>query len=95
MTKKRKGTFKRVEQLLRQPQTVLLPLRIECTKTRAVIEGCIRILSYDENRILLQTADGAIGFEGECLRISRMAGGAALVCGKFSAVRFEEDTVCG
>ncbi len=94
--KRKRGVLKRAEQFFRQTATVIRPLRLECTANRrAVVEGCMRILEYDENRIVLQTAEGTLGFEGERLRISRMADDCALISGSFSAVLFEEGTVCG
>ncbi len=81
--------------LRKQVQSVLRPLRMEYTTRQAVIEGCVRILCYEQNRIVLQTTAGTLGFEGDALRICRMAGGAALVRGHIATVHIEEDTVCG
>lgn len=94
MAKKRRSVWKRAQRFLQQAETTFASLRIECTVAEAVVEGCVRVLEYDENRILLQTVEGTLGFEGERLRLCRMAGGAALVRGRFSAVRFEEAATC-
>lgn len=95
--KRRRNILKQAEGFFHLPEgSICRPLRLECTANRrAVVEGCTRILEYDENRILLETADGTLGFEGTELRVNRMAGGCALVSGKFSAVQFGEGAVCG
>ncbi len=86
---------KRNTALRKRVETVLRPLRVEYTVRQAVVEGCVRILCYDQNRIVLQTTAGTLGFEGDTLRICRMAGGAACICGQIATVHFEEDMVCG
>jgi len=95
--KRRKNILKRAEKLFHLPAgSICRPLRLECTANRrAVVEGCVRILEYDENRILLETAEGNLGFEGIGLRVNRMAGDCALVSGHIAAVLFEETAVCG
>lgn len=86
---------KRKAALRKRVETVLHPLRLEYTPRQAVVEGCVRVLCYDQNRIVLQTTAGTLGFEGDALRICRIAGGAAYVCGQIATVHFGEDTVCG
>lgn len=85
----------RKQAVRKQVQSVFRPLRMEYTPRQAVVEGCVRILCYDQNRIVLQTTAGTLGFEGDGLRICRMAGGAALVRGHIATVHVGEDTVCG
>ena len=76
-------------------QQFLHPMRLEYAAGRVVIEGCKRVLVYDQNRIVLQTADGRLGFEGDRLRICRLSGDTALLCGHIATIHLEGDTVCG
>lgn len=86
---------KRKAVLRKQVQTILHPLRLEYAARQAIVEGCVRILCYEQNRIVLQTTAGTLGFEGDALQIRRMADGVALVCGQIATLHIEEDTVCG
>ncbi len=88
--------MKKVKYALRKRvNSVLCPFRLEYSAQQAVVEGCIRVLCYDQNRIVLQTTAGTVGFEGDMLRICRMTDGAALVRGYIATVHIGEDTVCG
>ncbi len=81
--------------LQKRVNSFLCPFRLEYSARQAVAEGCVRVLCYDQNRIVLQTQAGTVGFEGDALRICRMADGAAVIRGHIATVHIGEDTVCG
>lgn len=82
---------KRLETALELPDgTLCRSFRIELSgNRRAVIEGCRRILQYDQNCIRLDTVEGALCFEGDCLRVNCLSGGSAVVTGQIATVGFE------
>ena len=86
---------KKTNALQKRIQTIWCPSRLEYATKQAVIEGCVRIKHYEQNRIVLQTTAGTLGFEGDGLRICRMADGIALVRGHIVTIHIEEDAVCG
>ena len=82
---------------MQSPQLLLYslyPSRLEYTARQAVVEGCMRIICYEQNRIILQTTAGTLGFEGDVLRICRMANGVALVRGHIATIHIGEDAIC-
>ncbi len=85
----------RKSRLQTQINTLFCPSRLEYAARQAVVEGCVRVLCYHQNRIVLQTTAGTFGFEGDGLRICRMANGVALVRGHIATMHVEEDAVCG
>lgn len=87
---KTKKLLKRVEHSLHMPQgTLCAALRMEFTANRKVIvEGYRRILQYDEQRILLDTAEGEVAFEGDALCVNCLSGSVASVSGHIATVSF-------
>ncbi len=81
---------KRLETALELPDgTLHRSLRMELSgNRRVVVEGCRRILQYDEDRIRLDTVEGAVCFEGEALRVNCLSGGSAVVTGCIVTVGF-------
>lgn len=84
---------KRLERALELPTgTLCASLRIEFSANRrAVIEGCRRVLRYDEDCIRLETVEGEISFEGERLCVNCLSGGSAVVTGRFVTVGFHDE----
>ncbi len=82
---------KRLETALELPDgTLCHSLRVEMSgNRRAAVEGCRRILQYDENCIRLDTVEGALRFEGDALRVNCLSGGNAVVTGQIATVGFE------
>jgi len=84
---------KRLEAALELPTgTLHRTLRLEISGNRqAIVEGCSRILQYDEDCIRMETVGGEIGFSGERLCVNGLSGGSAVVAGRFVTIRFEEE----
>lgn len=84
--------MRRMERTLRMPEgTLTRTLRMEFAgNRRVVVEGCRRILQYDEDRITLDTVEGAVAFEGELLCVNCLAGDSAVVSGGILTVSFKE-----
>ena len=80
----------RVEQALELPAGTLTGGgRLELTgNRRAVVEGCRRVLEYEEDRIRLQTEDGVVRFMGRDLCVNCLTDGCALVTGILLSVEF-------
>lgn len=92
MRKRKQKLLTRMEHTLRMPEgTLARTLRMEFTANRRVIvEGCRRILQYDEDRITLDTVEGEVTFEGDALCVNCLAGGSAAVSGHILSVSFSE-----
>lgn len=59
-----------------------------CGNRRVLVEGCRRVLEYEEDRIRLQTRDGVVRLLGRDLCVSRLSEGCALICGTVLSVEF-------
>ncbi len=69
--------------------TLCRALRMEFTgNRRIVVEGCLRILQYDEDRIRLHTVEGDVTFDGETLSVNCLMNGSAVVSGHIVTVSF-------
>ncbi len=92
MARKRRksGLAQRLETALELPDgTLHRALRAELSgNRRAVVEGCRRILQYDEDCIRLDTVEGVLCFEGETLRVNCLSAGGAVVTGRFVTIHF-------
>jgi sporulation protein YqfC len=93
MSTKRKGRVRRrLEQVMELPGGTLYPaLRMELSGNHtAVVEGCLRVLQYETCRIRLQTVQGDVSLEGDCLSLEQLEAGCAIVKGKFCTIGFSE-----
>lgn len=88
----RKRLARRLETALELPGgTLYRALRIEISGNRqAIVEGCGRVLRYDEDCIRLETVEGEISFEGENLCVNGLSGGSAVVTGRFVTIAFHD-----
>lgn len=89
---KKKRLLKQLEKTFCLPQGALSPiLRLEFTSNRDVIvEGCRRIMQYEEHRIRLETVEGLLTFEGDALCVNCLAGDKVSVSGYIVSVFFAE-----
>lgn len=91
LKRRRVRLAKRLETALELPEgTLYRSLRLELSGNKqAIVEGCRRILQYDEDCIRLDTVGGAVCFEGEALCVNCLSGGSAVVTGRFITVGFD------
>ncbi len=59
-----------------------------CGNRRVLVEGCRRVLDYEEDRICLQTDDGVIRFIGRELCVARLSAGCAILTGTVLSMEF-------
>ncbi len=87
---KQKQLLRHTERRLGMTEGMLCPvLCMEFTANRQVIaEGCRRVSEYDQNRIVLDTVEGAVAFEGDALCINALGGGKAQISGRILTVSF-------
>lgn len=80
----------RVEQALQLPAgTLTNDVRLELTgRRRAVIEGCRRILEYEDDTIRLDTPDGALRFMGQGLCMDCLTPTAVVITGTILSVEY-------
>lgn len=63
--------------------------RMELTgNRRAVVEGCRRVLEYEEDCIRLETEDGVVRFRGRDLCVNCLTDRCAVVSGTVLSVEF-------
>lgn len=55
---------------------------------RVVMEGCRRVLEYEEDCIQLETEDGVVRFMGQQLRVDCLITGCAVVTGTVLSLEF-------
>jgi sporulation protein YqfC len=71
--------------------TLYAALRMEFTANRrVVVEGYRRILQYEEHRIVLDTVEGQVAFEGDALCVNCLEDHRAAVGGHILTVSFAE-----
>lgn len=87
---RRKRLARHLEAAFELPDgTLCRTLRMELTANReAIVEGCQRVLQYEEDRISLDTVDGEVRFEGENLCVNCLVGGNAVVSGHILTIGF-------
>lgn len=87
---RRRHLARRLETVFELPDgTLSQTLRMEMTANReAIVEGCRRVLQYDEDRISLDTVNGEVCFEGENLCVNCLVGGNAVVSGHILTIGF-------
>lgn len=88
---KRRGLSEKTERLLELPTGSLTNgVRLEITDDRrAVIEGCKRILEYEEDSIRIATCKGAVRFRGRGLCMTAMSSDCAVITGRLLSVEYE------
>lgn len=59
-----------------------------CGNRRVLVEGCRRVLEYEEDRIRLQTDDGIVRLLGRSLCVARLSSGCAVIIGTVLSVEF-------
>ncbi|MBQ3258957.1 MAG: YabP/YqfC family sporulation protein [Clostridia bacterium] len=65
-------------------------VRLEITdRKRAVIEGCKRIVTYEEDEICIATPTGRVRFRGRGLCMAARMGEQAVVTGELCCVEYE------
>lgn len=87
----RREVCERTEHALGLPMgTLTSGVRLEITDNRrAVIEGCKRIVTYEEDEICVATAAGCVRFRGRELCMTARAGEQAVVTGRLTCVEYE------
>lgn len=80
----------RVEQVLELPAGTLTDgVRMEVTgNRRAVIEGCQRVLEYEEGLIRIQTAGGDIRFMGHGLCMNCLTPAGIVITGSLLSIEY-------
>ncbi len=88
---KKREVCERAERTLGLPTGVLTSgVRLEITDNRrAVIEGCKRIVRYEEDEICVATATGCVRFRGRGLCMAARTGEQAVVTGKLLSIEYE------
>lgn len=81
---------RRVESLLELPDGVLgHSTHIEMTDDRrAFLDGCCDILEYEDDRVRVATAGGAVRFLGQGLRLNFLTSDSIQITGKLLSVEF-------
>ncbi len=87
---RRSPVSRRVEALLELPDGVLGHCtRIELTDNRqALMEGCCDISEYEDDRVQVTVAGGAVRFLGQGLRLNCLTTDSVLITGKILSVEF-------
>lgn len=87
---RRSPVSRRVESLLELPDGVLGHCtRIELTDDRqALLDGCCDILEYEDDRVRVTVAGGAVQFLGQGLRLNCLTADSILITGKLLSVEF-------
>ena len=90
MCMKKRELCERTERALGLPTGALTSgVRLEITDNRrAVIEGCKRIVLYEEDEICLATAIGCVRFRGRGLCMAARVGEQAVVTGQLLCVEY-------
>lgn len=87
---RRSPVSRRVESLLELPDGVLgHSTRIELTDDRrALLDGCCDILEYEDDRVRIAVAGGAVQFLGQGLRLNCLTAESILITGRLLSVEF-------
>lgn len=90
---KRKGcspVTRRVESLLELPEGLLGHCtRMEWIDNRRVtLEGCCEILEYEDDRVQVAVAGGAVRFWGQNLQLNYLTADNILITGQVQSVEF-------
>ncbi len=91
-SKQREALSRHLERSLHLPDGLLSTApRMELSGNRRVlIEGCLGIETYDEDRICLRTTVGTVRFLGRELCMHRLDPACAVIAGRLLAVEFLE-----